>query len=269
MTDASVSFGAPPVVEVVAGVALDGLEGSDAGPLLAAYWRERLRERYPRLEQQPPYRPTLEQFPTASAFSGLQWVVGVPPIRLWALTRDGGELLQLQPGWFACNWRKVLPHDEYDRWDVRRHAFSRWFTDLAAFLDQEGRSDLRVTQCEVTYINHIRSGKAWSSHGHLDRVINVSLGKPTPYKFEQITAEAQFLMEEHGQPYGRVHAKVLPAFDKDGRTPLYVFELTARGAPRGEGLPGALDFMDQGRAAINSLFVAMTTESMHEEWGRE
>ncbi len=267
--DQDVSFASPPVVEVVAAVALAGLHGPEVGPLLASYWRERLKVRYPRLEPQAPYLPPIEEFPSPNAFSGLQWSIGVPPTRLWALTQDGGELLQLQPGWFACNWRKVLPHDEYDRWSVRRESFSRWYRDLMQFLVSEGINDVRITQCEVTYINHIQSGAVWGHHGHLSRVIDVNLGTPTPYRLEQLVAEAQFLMEDAGGPYGRVHAKILPAFDQDGRTPLYVLELTARGAPLGEGLVGALQFMDNGRHAINSLFVAMTTKQMHEEWRRQ
>jgi hypothetical protein len=57
-----VSFRRPPVVEVVAGVAFEGL-GPDAGPLLGAFWKECLRQQFPTLQQQPPYSPPDEQFP--------------------------------------------------------------------------------------------------------------------------------------------------------------------------------------------------------------
>ncbi len=264
-----VAFESPPVVEVVAAVALDGMSWPEASALLGAYWHEHLRQRFPRLEQQPPYFPPTEQFPAPGPFGQVQWNAGLQPSRLWALTEDGEELLQLQPGWFACNWRKVQPHAEYDRWEARRRAFAHWSSDLLTFLAQEGMDDLRVTQCEVTYINHIRAGETWSSHGHLDRLLNVSLGAPTQYPLEQVSAEAQFLLERHGEPQGRLHVRVLPAYDQDRKTPLYVLEFTARGAPLGPGLDGALDFMDLGRNAINTLFVSMTTRQMHEEWRRE
>ncbi len=263
------SFRSPPVVEVVAAVALDGMAGPEAGPLLGAYWRERLRLRFPRLEQQPPYLPAIEAFPRAGPFGQMHWNVGVPPTRLWAMTQDGTELLQLQPGWFACNWRKVQPRDQYDRWPARRDAFATWFDDLSDYMSREGMPDMPIRQCEVTYINHVRPGRTWSDHGQLPRVFNVSLGTPTEYPLEQASAEAQFVLERDDEPYGRLHVRVLPAYDQDRETPLYVLELTARGAPLGSGLPGALSFMDEGRQAINTLFASMTTSAMHEEWGRE
>ncbi len=264
----SISFRSPPVVEVVAAVALSGMP-PEAGPLLAAFWREQLKKQFPRLEQQPPYFPPTEQFPPSSAQFNLQWNVGLPPVRLWALKPDGQELLQMQPGWFACNWRKVKPHDDYDRWPARRRAFSQWFTAMSSFLEREGAGEPQVTQCEVTYINHIRSGAVWNDHADFERIMNISLGTPTPYPVEQISTQAQFLMEGEGKPYGRVHVRAVPAYDQDGKTPLYVLELTARGSPLSPGLVGALQFMDAGRSAINSLFVAIATEEMQREWGRE
>jgi hypothetical protein len=65
---------------------------------------------------------------------------------------------------------------------------------------------------------------------------------------------------------GRLYAKIIPAFGPDGTTPLYVFELTARGEPQGDGTEGALTFLDLGRAAIDRTFLALTTRTMHEEW---
>ena len=263
------SFRSPPVVEVVAAVALDGMAGPEVAPLLGAYWRERLRSRFPRLEQQPPYSPTIEEFPRAGPFGQMQWNVGVPQTRLWAMTHDGTELLQLQPGWFACNWRKVQPRDQYDRWPARRDSFATWFGDLAEYMSREGLPELHIRQCEVTYINHVRPGQAWSDHGQLAHVLNLSLGAPAEYPLEQVSAEFQFVLKRDEEPYGRLHVRVLPAYDQDRKTPLYVLELTARGAPLGQGLPGALSFMDAGRLAINTTFASMTTSTMHEEWGRE
>ncbi len=155
-----VSFRSPPVVEVIAAVAFEGMSQPEVAPLLGAYWRERLREQFPRLEQQPPYFPPTEQFPAPGPFGQLHWSVGPPPIRWWALTQDGTQLLQLQPNWFACNWRKVQPHDDYDRWPARRDAFARWYLDLTEFLRSEGLPGPRVIQCEVTYI--ITSSRAGS-----------------------------------------------------------------------------------------------------------
>jgi uncharacterized protein (TIGR04255 family) len=270
MSVATVSFKAAPVVEVVAGVAFDALS-AEMGALLGAFWKERLRGRFPGLEQQPPYFPTVEQFTAEPGAAGFSFDRGgsFPTPRLWASSKDGQELLQLQPGWFACNWRKVSESAQYDRWLKRRNAFEHWYQTLESFLGGEGTGKPTVSQCEVTYINHIRSGGVWNRHSDIDRVFSASLSPPGPYRLEQLSAQAQFVLEDDGEPYGRLHAKVMPAFALDGKTPLYVFELTARGAPLGEGLAGALEFLDRGRHAINRAFLAMTTEEMHAEWGRE
>lgn len=263
-----ISFTSPPVVEVVAGVALDGL-GPDAAPLLNAFWAEKARKVFPSLEQQPPYMPAMEEFPSAGATIELMFNVGAPVTRLWALTPDGQELLQLQPGWFACNWRKVQPHGEYDRWPARREAFEKWFLALSRFLVEEGVGEPKVTQCEVTYVNHIRAGGVWKRHSDFQRVFDVTFGSHAALAVEQVSAQVDFILDKGGEPRGRLHAKILPAFDRDGMTPLYVLEMTARGRPDGDGLDGALASFDAGRAAINDGFVALTSSAMHAEWGRE
>jgi uncharacterized protein (TIGR04255 family) len=269
VSDVSVSFTAPPVVEVVAGVSLDGVT-SEHAPLLNAFWAERLRKRFPRLEQQPPYSPPVEIFPSGGHKISFQLGVGSPPVRLWALTGDGQELLQLQPGWFACNWRKVQPHDEYDRWPQRSSSFEQWFRALSDYLISEGVGEPKITQCEVTYVNHIRAGDEWARHGQFQRVFDVRFGADLQLPLEEVTAQASFLLQAEGsEPTGRLHVKVFPAYDRDGVTPLYVLELLVRGRPASDDLNGALSFMDQGRRVIDDAFVALTTNEMHNRWGME
>ncbi|SRR6266498_119828 len=266
MNDVIVSFASPPVVEVVVGVAYDGL-ASEAGALLAAFWKERLRQQFPSLQQQPPYSPTDEQFPLEGRSISLNLIPGLPVARLWAQSGDGQEVLQLQPGWFACNWRKVQSGQEYDRWSSRRNAFKHNFEALSDYLSREGAGQPKVRQCEVTYINHITVSEAWSKHSDIAEIFEIAPHLNTPYPLEQASYQAQYGLERDGEPYGRLYTKVLPAFGADGRTPLYVFELTARGVPQGDDVEGALAFLDQGRRAIDLTFVALTTELMHEEWG--
>jgi uncharacterized protein (TIGR04255 family) len=263
-----VSFRRPPVVEVVAGVTFDGL-GEDAGPLLGAFWKECLRQQFPSLQQQPPYFPSDEQFPpeVGGLVPTLRWSSGLPPVRLWAQSTDGKELLQLQPGWFACNWRKVQPDCEYDRWWNRREAFRQHFNSLSDYMAVEGAGQPKVRQCEVTYINHIPTSASWSDLSEFSKVFRVASPPDVPFPSEQLACQIQFVLSNlDGQPYGRLYAKIFPALGPDGKTLLYVFELTARGAPQGDGVDGALSFLDLGRAAIDKTFLAFTTREMHEEW---
>ncbi len=271
MTHAIVSFKAPPVVEVVVGVALEGLP-PEAAALLAAFWKEVLRKHYPQLQQQPPYSPPVEQFPAGPSrelhFASL-FGQGMPNARLWAIAAHGQEVVQLQSNWFACNWRQVTPGaSPYDRWQRRRGAFAGVYGALVDYLANEGLPAPRITQCEVTYINHVLPGRVWQEHAHVDRVFRIPSDLRTPYRLEQLSAQAQFVLQRDQQPIGRLHVQVLPAYGRDGG-PLYVLELLARGAPLDNGVAGALSFLDAGREAIDESFVAVTTPAMHEEWGRE
>jgi uncharacterized protein (TIGR04255 family) len=266
VSDSIVSFASPPVVEVVAGVAFDGLT-AEAGALLAAFWKEELRQRFPSLQQQPPYTPPDEQFPADGRAARFNLITELPPTRLWAQSGDGQELLQLQPGWFACNWRKLQPNSEYDRWRQRRAAFQHYFTSLVTYLEREGAGQPKVRQCEVTYINHISVSTVWSKHAEFSKIFTISLNSSLPYPVEQISFQTQFALEDDGGPYGRLHVKILPAFGPDGKSPLYVLELTARGAPKGDGVDGTLAFLDLGRRAVDLTFLDITSEAMHREWG--
>jgi uncharacterized protein (TIGR04255 family) len=186
--------------------------------------------------------------------------------RLWVQTNDGQELIQLQPGWFACNWRRANPEKAYDRWSKRESAFRTRFTQLSEYLAAEGAGQPKIRQCEVTYINHILPSAAWSSHRDFSTIFHIDV-PGSPYKFEQMSVQIQHVLEADGEPFGRLYSKITPAFGSDGNTPLYVFELTARGAPVGDGIDGAIDFLRRGREAIDRTFVALTTNAMHDEWG--
>ena len=268
VTDGIVTFTKPPVVEVVAGVALSGLP-AEGSALLGAFWKDVLRSRMPHLTVQPPYLP-LSEFPTPGAGANLIFGMeqGFPPPRLWASTAAQDELVQLQTGWFACNWRKVQPTDEYDRWSSRRAAFVEHFSAMCEYLAEAGLPTPIVTQCEVTYINHIVAGTRWSSHADAAKILrNPPPGSSVGLPLEQVMTEAQYALLDGGRPVGRLHLKFQPALARDGRSPIYVLELTARGAPLGSGLDGALAFLDLGRLAIDRAFLASTTDEMHDEWG--
>lgn len=258
-------------MEVVAGVSFES-KSELAGPLLAAFWKERLRANYPVLQMQPPYNMPREEFGDAPGLATFQIDFRGPQVepRLWATTPDGDELIQLQKGWFACNWRKVQTDGQYDHWLSRRDAFERWYREINDYLVEELTMPISITQCELSYVNHITASDVWRSHAEWSKIFRASVGGNTRSPLEQVAAQAQFLiMDDDGtKPIGRLHARMTPAFDAE-RRPLYVFELTARGAPYPESdqLVGALSFLDRGRESIVKTFMELTTDEMHQTWG--
>jgi uncharacterized protein (TIGR04255 family) len=267
-----VHYAHPPIAEVVAAVSFDRLpEGASVH--FGAFWHSRLRTTFPNVQEKPPYIPPIERF-GAEVFTpqiSLSLEREFPSPRLWFLTEAGDELLQLQRDWFACNWRKVSEGAEYAHWPSRRSAFVRWYGALSEYVTDAGLGDLVARQCEVTYINHIEVGHAWKSHGDVSEIFR-SLGRSQIPKFlerESARFGHEFLMvAEAGGPFGRLHVSATPAFKASDRTPIYVLELTARGAPKTPDLAGVVDFLDAGRQAIVLTFAAITSDEMQREWGK-
>ncbi|MEI2765274.1 MAG: TIGR04255 family protein [Dermatophilaceae bacterium] len=260
-------FDEAPVVEVVVGITLDPC-GPAAGPLMSAFWKEHLREAFPIVEVQPPYSPPVEEFGRSQPpLMQVQLGVGFSDSRLFALSKDRQELIQLQPGWFACNWRKANPGDDYDHWPRRRGVFDGWHSLLAKYMARESGVTPAVRQCEVTYVNHITPNNEWSDHSDFGRIFTATLGAGASERLESLSVQAQStLVSEQGAPIGRLYVKIIPGFARDGTTPIYVLELTARGMLT--GLSEGTGFLDAGREAIVATFISLTTPAMHAEWKR-
>ncbi len=266
------SYKNPPITEVVVGVAF-----RDAPSLSAAHlgelWASRWEEDFPRVEEHPPYFPPIERFdaPILSPSIALQFGE-TAPTRLWFVTRDGQELIQAQRDWFACNWRKVRPGSEYDRWPARRTSFEQRFREFEGYIRERGLGKATLLQCELSYINHVPLRDGLAGYGDLPRVLRLTSPVdsdflPTP---EQIQIGATFTIRNEGeQPVGRLHVTAQPGTLREGGLRIFVLNLTARGAPEGDGLAGALRFLDRGRQWIVRAFTELTTQDMHATWERE
>lgn len=261
-----VNFSHAPVTEVLAGVVYDGLV-PESGPFLAAFWHERLRDDFPKVERRPPYvPPEVNLEAPAPAQVSIQMTQGVPPTRLWASGKDAQELIQLQPGFFACNWRKLSPRDTYDHWPARRDAFERWYSAFVDYCERDGLGKPRPIQYEVTYINHIGTNHVWSDHSHAGRIFRLSLPANASDSFEQLNAQFQFAIRDSSEALGRLDVKIVPAVARDGR-PVYAFELTARGPIPGQDVGAVLGVLNRGRLAVVRAFLDMTTPEIQDAWG--
>jgi hypothetical protein len=66
---------------------------------------------------------------------------------------------------------------------------------------------------------------------------------------------------------GRLHISLEPKYSTDGSL-VFVMVLTARGKPSAPNAQGIRDFFDLGRKWIVRGFTSITTEQMHDLWGR-
>lgn len=268
------SFAAPPVTEVVVAVAFRPLDGLSV-PRIGHLWAEEFEEEFSRAEEHAPYDPPIERLDQSIPASVIDFRFGVefPAPRVWLLNESGDEIVQIQRNYFACNWRKVQPNTKYERWESRRSSFQGSFSRLGSFVSRHGLGEIRPTQCEVTYVNHIEAGEGWSSHADVRsifRFVGDSANKSEGFygRLEQMAFGAQYQIDKEGKPIGRLHVAASPGLRHSDNSPLYQLQLTARGRPLSAGAEGILSFADEGRKAIVTAFAAMTTPGMHKIWRR-
>lgn len=266
-------FDAPPVIEVVLAVTFEPLPGL-TNVRLVETWVEVFRSRFPRVEERPAYDVPAEMFgssprPEVRISASFE----PPPMRLWMISASDNELIQLQNGWFARNWRKVGEGDEYPRYEKHiRPAFADDWRQFQSYIEDNDLGTVKAVQCEVTYINHIKRQEFWNNHGDAARVFRSIGALETRWgKAESVALKASMVIidETSKEPLGRIHAQIDSAFTHRTKEPLFVYSLTARGKPLGgSDIDAIIRFMDLGRERVVTSFVDWTTERAHQVWRR-
>jgi uncharacterized protein (TIGR04255 family) len=264
----------PPVVEVALSVQFEPIASLHTTQI-GLLWQE-FRDRFPTVEEHPPLEPVFERFGATPKLSarGVQFqVMPAPPVpRCWFLNQPGTELIQVQSDRFVHNWRRNTGQENYPRYQHLRETFSHELGAFHKFLEREGLGSLCANQCEITYVNHIVSGRTWNDLGDLDKILTMFtlqysdqfLGKPEDIR----TAIRYVIRDTQGEPIGRLHVVTEPGYRTSDDRPIYVMNLTARGRPMGEGIDGILSFLDLGRDWVVRGFTSITTPQMHAEWRR-
>lgn len=262
-------FDRPPVTEVAIGVQFRALELGT--PHLSLLWPIFYKE-FPKLEEKPLLEPTVERFgvPAKPATPKIKLLQRPPATRLWFVSDKGDELVQVQPDRFNFNWREV-EGGVYPRYENVESRFFSCFEVFTRFLSENGVPELTVEQCEVVYVNRIRTAEGiWDSHAeaaHAVRLLTTDWG-PFLGEPEDQGTSARFVISEEQGPVGRLHITAEPRFFTSDSTPLVHLQLTARGAPLGEELDGVQRFLRLGREWIVKGFADVTTEEMHTHWGK-
>jgi hypothetical protein len=138
--------------------------------------------------------------------------------------------------------------------------------NFAQFVSRNQLGNIRVNQCEVTYINHIVAGAGWETHADIDKVFTVWRQPVSthPGQAQDLTFRARFPMfDRSGGFVGRLHVTLQPVRRLSDGVPMFLLDLTARGQI-GEGT----EFFDLGREWIVRSFAELTTPAMHKLWGR-
>jgi uncharacterized protein (TIGR04255 family) len=254
----------PPVVEVALGMQFRPPLAVD--PMELAPLRDLWMPRYPKLGRQPPLPAVVEG---QRVEPGIRVMLGAdPPLqRQWFMSEDERDLVQLQQDRLIVNWRALDGAVPYPRYEHVRARFDEASLDLWDFIASRGKPEPVVEQAEANYINAIdpQDGPAnleavFSWWG--DSLADHHLFRPT-----EVSLAMVFDVPKLGTPPVRMYVNVQPADGADGRRVLFM-TITVRGAPADTTRDGALAFIDEARQHIVNSFTEMTTETMHELWGR-
>ena len=262
-------FRKPPVVEVAISVQFEELPALHA-PQLGLLWGE-YRRRYPRTEQHPPIARMVQGFgPGRAGSPSFQLSRAMPVPRCWFINDTGTRLVQVQPDRFIHNWRRTETPEEYPDYDNIRAGFLVEWDVFIDFLDRNDLGTISIDQVELTYQNHIPSGTVWTEYGQLGSVIPSWSTHPDPFLGdpERVAVQLQYVMSDDTGPVGRLGIQIKPEVYRKEEKPLLVLALTARGAPEGEDMGGALRFLDRAHEWIVRGFTALTSPEMHKEWER-
>lgn len=263
-------FENPPLTEVAISVQFNSLTQLQA-PQIGLLW-SKYRDRFPNTEQHKPLDPLIESFEQPAQPKIHFEISTVPPVpRCWFLNERGSELIQIQLNRFTRNWRKVETSDEYPRYHHVREQFAIDLANFCNFLESEGIGEFQPTQCEVSYINNIEQSDDWNNHSQLDKVLAMwnpgKVGNLLSNLESGRVATQHVVRSSDGDPIARLHISTQPAYSAADNQPIFVMNITARGAPFEQSIQGVLAFIDKGRELIVRGFKSVTTPEMHKVWG--
>ena len=257
-------FEKPPIVEAVLGVQFQPISGFTTVHL-ADIWRL-FSSDFPNTEEQNGLMPKFETFGDKRK-SGLEIIISsdAPDKRYWFLSTDKNEILQFQGDRFLHNWRKTYDSaggaNKYPRFESIADSFERELTILEQYFQKIfGAELLRITQCELTYVNHFiqaeDSPELWLKFQTVPILALESL-------VSQIT---KIISDDEG-PSARLYASSKTVFGRKGEK-IIRFELTVRGLPRRQNIESAIKFLYDCREVIVREFTDSTTEQAHKYWKR-
>jgi uncharacterized protein (TIGR04255 family) len=248
-------FERPPVVEVAIGVEFLPLPNLTVVPLVEL--RHLWQAEYPHVEEQPAIR----SLRSATPGFNLEVATGVPPIRLWLLSEDRTELLQLQYDRLILNWR-ATGDTAYPHYSELEPRFLKNWSLFAKEIDAQSVGELRPIAAEITYVNRFHLGEGESL---FDALSIFAVGGPLRLAEPAIQMRIELPMEQIESPSG--HQMISAGrFQRDPNQveltlATHVEILSQREVPIETALR---------RAHVIALqsFAEVTTPTMHERWGR-
>lgn len=226
----------PPLIEVVLGVQFKELVRLKS-PHVGSFWERLGRDRYPGFEEMPPLRHIVEEYGTPRPKRpNIEISAGdAPPLpRVFFVSADQNQLVQLQKDRFLQNWRRHEKDAVYPRYGQLLPQFVESWSLFRDFVQEQELGKLDADQYELTYVNHIEQGSGWTDQRDIEAVfpwfkckINGGfLALP-----EEVAWRSVYVFPGNA---GRLHAEMKQGVNIEKDVPVLVMNLTARGFAEGD-----------------------------------
>jgi len=266
MTTPLLQYDRPPLNEVILGVQFEPLQQFRT-PTVGLYW-SRIRDRYPRVEDQSPLVHLVEQplVPNPHGHVAVRPIPFLSP-RCWFLAEEGQQLIQLQQDRFLRNWRQVRGDEEYPRFVTLADLFRQEWEGFLQFSHEVNIGPVIVDQCELTYVNHIKmpsgTGLDFSALPEVFPAMGARVDSlPIP---ELVNWSIRYPLPDN---QGRLHVQMEPGFRPPDMDFVLILTLTARGAPKGGGTEEVIGWFNLAHEQTLRTFNELTGPKMHQLWGK-
>ncbi|NEP14223.1 MAG: TIGR04255 family protein [Symploca sp. SIO2C1] len=260
------SYEQPPLTEVACSVLFNSIEGL-LSPYLGLLW-QRFQPEYPFCDDAAPIDPRIEVF-GEQVIEPMVELTNIPQLpRVWLINNDGTRIIQIQRDRFVHNWRKNSPESEYPRYGNLIKGFQEHLSNFDAFLAEVELGKIQPLQYELTYVNQIPRGDAWSTIEDIGKVFPDFAWKANPQRFlshpQNISWTTVFELPDK---LGRLRASVKYAVLNNH--PNLVFELTVRGIGSYTSREALQNWFDIGHEWIVCAFADLTDEEIQTKiWKR-
>jgi uncharacterized protein (TIGR04255 family) len=252
-----------PVVEVAVGIEFLQLPGLGAVRLVGLH--ELWKDSFPKIQEQPALPPTAPMNMRAGfqVQVGFQIANGLPPLRVWMLNDAEDELLQVQSDRLLLNWRKALGSDRpYPRYAHLKEVYQQVFGEFQSHVQQSDVGTFKPHTAVVTYVNRFALDPGESlkdAFGPLNPDWEGLPGGATEVR--QMFPLWNWIPGDNGGQVSTV-AGIDPADPTFG-----YLEVVTRVNLEQPGID-PMGALDSAHTAGVHTFGAVTTEKMHERWGK-
>lgn len=253
------SFERPPLDEVAADMQFAPLpiKAADIGDFQAT-----LGDDYPQSIDMLPLPPSFETTGPAPLQPFLLNPGGGLLPRSWFISNDDEHVVQLQADRLIVNWRQRPNGGAYPRYPKVRRRFEMAHEALHRFVHRHGYSDIFPNQCNLTYFNKVPlpAGHGWGDIHVLLKDVRLS-ATDCHLMFRRSLKPAEDSAVAHLQVECRPHQVGI-----DQRA--WALNISVRGRPATADIDSVLNFFDMAHIEIVRCFSEITTDAMHQTWGR-